>query len=498
MSSRNKAKRSQQREWSSRWLYLAATVPLIVFVLVYVFYIYTGFADTDPTGELSRRNFEAAENLSSKRPPSLSKDINISLTRVKEIEWSSDDGFLSGVVKKGKPVLIRNAPVKSWDIMRWDLLNIAKSGFILNASRHKKDDSVFVLSGERDKGGMLGTGASNVAYVDVYLKDFLDGLFDKDSYLYWTGSSSVWEKAGARVSGDSSNGWEILKVVEPTINISLQDANIWNPMIWLSHPAVVAQTHYDTQHNFFLQVLGKKRFFIFPLDSELYPYPNIHVSYRQSQMHLENTTSVLSHQNILEKFPRARELQAAEVIVSPGDLLYIPPFWSHRVESLSFSMSLSVLSPSAVEAALSEAYWSRIPFGLFEKNIEFRGGAVKLFVAKLISLAEVFEGKSYTDFAADLYHSRFRPLFPEIDVESRYSRENFKCPSTNNDELVDLLKKSIGKFEEAAIVISELINELDVHNKVKETFFRDYAEQLIRWAVGPADAVLFLKYCLMQ
>jgi hypothetical protein len=40
------------------------------------------------------------------------------------------------------------------------------------------------------------------------------------------------------------------------------------------------------------------------------------------------------------------------VVLEPGDSLYIPPFWSHSVESLNFAVSINVFTPSQEGSAL--------------------------------------------------------------------------------------------------------------------------------------------------
>jgi ribosomal protein L16 Arg81 hydroxylase len=140
------------------------------------------------------------------------------------------------------------------------------------------------------------------------------------------------------------------------------DQDIWRPMLWMSHPGVVAQTHYDTQHNLFAQLQGTKRFIIFDPSTELHTYPNIHRSFKQSQVHLERDSAGLGAP-VREVFSEIGAAEGIAVTVHPGDLLYIPPYWQHRVESVSLSLSLSVVSPSLLEAALAEAYWEKVhPF----------------------------------------------------------------------------------------------------------------------------------------
>lgn len=72
-------------------------------------------------------------------------------------------------------------------------------------------------------------------------------------------------------------------------------------------------------------------------------------------------------------------MHVRQVIVGPGDVLYVPPFYWHSVETLGHierahenaqedkqegapALSVSVLSPSAVEYTLAQAYWYAISF----------------------------------------------------------------------------------------------------------------------------------------
>lgn len=70
-------------------------------------------------------------------------------------------------------------------------------------------------------------------------------------------------------------------------------------------------------------------------------------------------------------------MHVRQVMVGPGDVLYVPPFYWHSVETLgplenaqedkqegpqgvAPALSVSVLSPSAVEYTLAQAYWYAI------------------------------------------------------------------------------------------------------------------------------------------
>ncbi|XP_069466589.1 hypoxia-inducible factor 1-alpha inhibitor [Ambystoma mexicanum] len=90
----------------------------------------------------------------------------------------------------------------------------------------------------------------------------------------------------------------------------------------------VTPAHYDEQQNFFAQIKGFKRCILFPPDQFecLYPYPVHHPCDRQSQVDFENPD--------YKRFPNFRNVVAYETVVGPGDVLYIPMYWWHHIESL--------------------------------------------------------------------------------------------------------------------------------------------------------------------
>ena len=115
---------------------------------------------------------------------------------------------------------------------------------------------------------------------------------------------------------------------------------------WLSPKGTVTPTHYDISHNFFVQLQGRKQVLLFPPQSwqHLYLHPVLHPGALSAQVDVGAAPTAAD----ALKFPhfRPEHLLGFEAEVGPGDVLYIPPLWFHRVTTLQEdSMSLSVWSP---------------------------------------------------------------------------------------------------------------------------------------------------------
>ena len=262
-------------------------------------------------------------------------------------------------------------------------------------------------------------GTSLRFYDGVPFGHFLDSAEDSYApYCYYTVPLEDWAPVGDGQLLRDAAEWSVLSVRDPDVaravnasvvtasassestsfaagsassppsSLSLHNSSV--AVLWLSHPSVTAHTHFDRSHNFLLQLEGSKRVLLWsPAQSPLlYPHPGRGVNgappeqtfYHQSQVDFDKPDPLT-----FPDFPRAA---ATEAILREGDVLYIPPFWWHRIESLPpsstalmeadnaerppIALSLSVVSPSGEEAALAAAEWVKLPFAADDMQLSMK------------------------------------------------------------------------------------------------------------------------------
>jgi len=120
------------------------------------------------------------------------------------------------------------------------------------------------------------------------------------------------------------------------------------PRFWLGPAGTITPLHCDYDDNIFAQIRGTKRIMLAP------PHHDAYLYVREANPVLFGSP-VDAEAPDFERYPLARQATLIEVIVKPGDMLYVPAGWYHQVHALEFS--------------LSSNRWARgVPFAL-------RGGA---------------------------------------------------------------------------------------------------------------------------
>lgn len=110
-----------------------------------------------------------------------------------------------------------------------------------------------------------------------------------------------------------------------------------DPGMWVGPAGMVTPLHFDTPHNFLVQMYGRKRVVLYaPHDSKnvYYPWPEL----RRPPPYW---TPVDPDEPDYQSFPRFRNAQALSCTLEPGESLFIPKLYFHHIRTLDVSISLN-------------------------------------------------------------------------------------------------------------------------------------------------------------
>ena len=240
---------------------------------------------------------------------------------------------------------------------------------------------------------------------------------------------------------------------------------------WLGKENVTAYTHYDASYNLHMVAYGQKKFIIFPPEAydTLKLYPCLHQFYRQVQTDIYDHEL---HDVIVER------LNGVEVLVNPGEVLYLPPFWFHSVVTIKTTISFNVWSYSEAFLQMEEIYITAIPF-------EEEWGRAKLmqalnyFVKQLIT--SLLPSTDVHRFMQESVYDRYKPfkmqLSSIVDEEEQQSVREF-CLTTDisavfsGDDVVHI-DASIAKFVALFKVIQpQPVLEINLANYIEHVTWR--------------------------
>ncbi len=347
-------------------------------------------------------------------------------------------------------------------------------------------DDQYSLRTSTGLGGLDESGSVGIVTPDP--EGLLDATFSSfeasagaGPLMYWTS-----DVRGTPLNNSVST-WPALRVFDDLGIDSVDDDAVHVPMLWISHPTVAAQTHYDKSHNYFVQLWGSKTVTLFPpaYSRFMYSYPSVHAGRKMSQVPFMDE---------VDAFPNATQLKGYEVELKAGEMLYIPPYWWHyiRAGGDDVAISLSVVSPSWEEAHLSRTEWTPLPIGSIDTHVEKVVSAQAILVHIISRVKTLGTPKLFSDF---LYEDRWRAMYPE-------HVEYGECLGASDAEEADkFLERVQGtdlgeRIETSAKEIGKMINDDMINQGIRLTFVGDYVEQLARWAVGPDKVAGFVRNCL--
>ena len=134
--------------------------------------------------------------------------------------------------------------------------------------------------------------------------------------------------------------------------------------IWIGKAGVQATAHYDSVHNIYIHLAGIKIIRLLPPSAVQYlqVHGRMHPYACQSRYkHLStgelfnrtfcvvsetctptSRTEILSTEHLYSEYIAQYNRDIIEIVLTPGDVLYIPPFWFHEVVAQTAALSVSL------------------------------------------------------------------------------------------------------------------------------------------------------------
>ena len=344
-------------------------------------------------------------------------------TVVPRVDWRGPS-TVENLVRNGVPAVVMGSPATSWPaLQRWNPPRLEALAPTMNNVYASVQSSNFVyasaVGGEDD-------ARATYSLVNMSARDFFAAAAHGQRWVYYSAPLAVMfrdaaDAARADLTGPSGGPEQLAALfgrrrgsagrcdLDAVMNTSGGVGSVWcvrsagavavrygraaavrddvENIMWVGAPGVTTNAHFDTVHNFFVQLRGAKRFrLIAPTPhaiGALRLHSKLHTSRRQSQVDVGDEAVAQS---------LARGGSAVEdVELVPGEVLYIPPFHFHHVRALGTprasppAVSLSVWSSAEPEhAAIDAAEAIAVPF---ETNWERprRRAAAAAFVWRIVA-----------------------------------------------------------------------------------------------------------------
>ena len=309
----------------------------------------------------------------------------------------------AAIAEARQPLVLTSTPCNQWRaLVTWAPLSGEGGEYLTRRVRNPLADIVVQKDSRSFRYWSGGTPLSDVASPDeqtavLPLADLLTGG-DSGHFMYY--SRPVVGGEFAPLTAD----------LEPRSFLFVDRSEAGNSTnVWLGGQGVVTETHYDMSHNFYLQLDGTKRFELSPPSAyrQLRLHPWIHPLGIFTQRGAEECKDL---PECVAELPSGHTIE-----LQPGELLYIPPFWFHRVIAPTDRAAISVnVWSESQEGELRGLVDVPPPSALFEEatdELQRRMLLVYLVWALLRAVLSLDERQAQ-DFLRDaLVQERLRPHF---------------------------------------------------------------------------------------
>lgn len=103
-------------------------------------------------------------------------------------------------------------------------------------------------------------------------------------------------------------------------------------MLWIGPAGTLTPLHFDLTNNMMVQIVGRKRVILLP------PSETAKLGHNRAVF---SDVQDIEDERALKAGPTARDAIRQEVVIEPGEMLYIPIGWWHQVRALDFSVTMT-------------------------------------------------------------------------------------------------------------------------------------------------------------
>lgn len=310
-------------------------------------------------------------------------------TPVREIHNNGFPGW--GSTFRGKhPVAIRDfAATREWSCRRWTPQHLASA--LQRVTVHTSTEATVQMFSKVQPFGQLD---GQLQWTRSWVEETMNA-----STFFGTneGSATAWPYLYMNLEDLPLS---LLADIGDLLSLGSRSHSITEAALWAGPPGISSPLHYDAAHNIYHQLLGVKRFILFPPSKHMRLYPRLHPSTRQSQINLRSVPSESGKcpaggqgsvvaGNFWEQLQN-NSLEAVEIVLHPGDVLYIPPYWWHRAsvpaEAEETSVSVAVYSTSSAMEVYEIFKNHKLPFDpswQYDRKV----AALREYVLSLASLS---------------------------------------------------------------------------------------------------------------
>lgn len=229
--------------------------------------------------------------------------------------------FYREFISKNRPILIMNVFETIPSLSNWSIEFLTERLANKIVKVNTSNTGIFDLNPK------TGGSASEPIYIEFkeYIKRITNGNQDNTKIatkLYMQKVS--FDKNFLELKGEI----KFDKLISPDL---IKEINLW-----VGPGGNTSPLHYDNMNNFFLQLYGNKKVWLYDPKQFYNLYPN---TYSSKAPHISrvNPTSIDTI-----NYPKALKTKPIEVKVSSGCVLFIPAFWWHQVYSIDTAISINI------------------------------------------------------------------------------------------------------------------------------------------------------------